>query len=199
VAQNKQTLDRLRSRKGITRQIPVILDGEVLVEYESAQTEFDLLGNEAVAARTSPDQHAAAANRLAAAKEALDEATVTLHLRRPIVHYDEEMPNGDTITRTLKGRLAFEHLIEANPPTDEQNAESQKEHGVDAPYNGDTFAPALISACCEDPEMTPEECDEIMAEWSLAEVMQIFTSCMDICNASLVGQMGKGYGGTRHS
>lgn len=192
-AHRPATADRLRSRKGLVRRLPVYLDSEILEEYMDAKGEADLLASStSVSARTSDEARAAVAERLASAKAALEETTEYMVLRRPIVHYVDD----DGVERTLKGRLAYEWVINQHPATPEQNAESQKEHGQDAPYNADTFAPAIISACLEEPEMTPEEVDELLGEWTLAEAMQIFSAAMEVCNASQVDTLGKGYGRT---
>lgn len=175
-------LDRLRTKKGLVRKIPVYLDSDILQEYEDAQAEAE-----------DGAEDDRVKERLAAAQAALDSTTVTMVLRRPEVVYEDEYG----VTRTLRGRQAYEWLMENHPPTDAQNAESQEIHKVNAPYNADTFAPALISACCEDPVMTPEEVDELISEWTLPEVMVVFSAAMEICNSSQVGPLGKGYGRTQ--
>ncbi len=179
-------LDRLKSKKGLVRRIPVYLDSEAILAYEEAQAEVDDLTED-------DSRRPEAVGRLAEAKAALGESTVTLVLRRPEVTYDDE----DGVTRTLRGRQAYEWLMENHPPTDEQNAQSQAEHSVNAPYDADTFAPALIAACCDDPKMTPEEADELISEWTLPEVMVVFSAAMEICNTSQVGPLGKGSGRTQ--
>lgn len=178
-------LDRLRSKKGLVRRIPVYLDSEVLRDYEEAQADVDMAEEE--------EQRSAALERLASAQAALEAVTVTMVLRRPEVVYEDEYG----VSRTLRGRQAYEWLMQNHPPTDEQNLESQEAHKVNAPYNADTFAPALISACCEDPKMTPEEVDELISEWTLPEVMVVFSAAMEICNTSQVGPLGKGSGRTQ--
>jgi hypothetical protein len=190
----KQTLDRLRSKKGMVKRIPVYLDSEVLQEHEAAKQALAVINDPA--SKATEEQRATVQVRFDQAEADLRENTVTLVLRRPVVKYKEEMPDGSYVERTLKGRPAYEYLIEQHPATDEQNAESQEKFKQDAPYDADTFAPALIAACCEDPEMTAEEVDDLLSEWNLLEAMTVFNACMEICNSSQVGSVGKGFGGT---
>jgi hypothetical protein len=201
------TLDRLKSKKGLVRRLPVYLDSEVTAEFEDAKAAFDLLSNEMVRARTSDDEATAIVDRYKAAAEAMAENTVTMVIRRPIIRlvgegedercldHDEEPDEDDGPVRTLKGRLAYEWLMEAHPPTDEQKAEELERSGSEAPYNADTFAPALIAACVEDPAMSPADADEMLAEWTFTEAMTVFTTCMEVCTGTQIASLGKGYGG----
>jgi hypothetical protein len=181
------TFDRLKSKKGLVRKIPVYLDGETLEEWEQAKIEVDLLGNPSVAQRLTDEQKQKAHDRLDQAKVALDETTEWVTLRSPHITTDEDPP------RQLKGRLAYEWLISQHPASEEDNAKHKEEHGVDAPYDADTFAPAIVAACA-DGDLTVEQWDDLFSEWSFSEVMNVFTTAMEVCNASQVGDLGKGFG-----
>lgn len=184
------TFDRLKSKKGLVRRVPVYLDGEVQEEYEAAKIELDLLNNPAVAARTPEANKSAAVARYDAAKAALAEVTVTIVLASPRVTTDDDPP------RHLKGRQAYEWLMAQFPPSEEDNAKHREAHGVDAPYDADAFAPAIVAACAREPELTATQVDELFSEWTYNEVMAVFTAAMEVCNASSIGSLGKGFGTT---
>lgn len=196
-AKNKPlTFDHLKSRrKPVTRTLAMCLDSEVLQEFQEASAEHERVirdhrSQKVAALRFTPEQQEAlrrelqperdaAEARLEAAKKALEEATVYLKLRSI-------------------GRRAFEELWNEHPPTDEQVAEYQKEHGENErpPYNPDTFAPALMAAVITEPDLTLEEATEIYEEWNSQDVTAIFTACMDVCNRSQIDSLGKGFGRT---
>jgi hypothetical protein len=199
-ASKPQTFDRLKSHKGLVRQVAIYLDSEVADEYDAAKAELGLLNVPDVAKRTTEAQKQAAEARLEAAKTALDEATETVTLRRPVIEVPVLDADGQPLeaeddepapTRTLKGRLAYEWLIDHNPASEEENAKHKEEHGTDAPYDADTFCPALVAACADN-DLTAEQWDELFDEWNMNEVMSLFTACMEVCNSSSVGRLGKG-------
>lgn len=186
------TFDRLKSKKGLTRQVPVHLDAEVLEEYEQAKAELDLLSNTAVVERTTEAQQQATRDRFDAAKTALEETTEYVTIRPPRVEVEEEVgDDGDTITRALKGRVAYEYLLNENQASEEANEAHKAEHGSPAPYDADTFPPALVAACSDD-DLTAENWADLFEEWTLNEVMAVFTAALEVCNASSVGRVGKG-------
>lgn len=109
------------------------------------------------------------------------------------------------------GRKAYDALVKAHPATDEQNQEQRQEQikelmdkgktleqatalSTGAPYNVDTFAPALISACAIEPELTPEDVEELYDAWNLNEYLQLWMAAVRVNNTSQVGHWGKAYG-----
>src|SRR5215831_3946207 len=66
--------------------------------------------------------------------------------------------NGGATEVTLKykaiGMRAYDKLVAKHPPKPEQRADGSS-------FDIDTFAPALISACSVEPEITVEEAKEI--------------------------------------
>lgn len=190
------TFDHLASMKGVVRHVPIYLDSDITEEYERAKADYDRL---LPAIEDAPDpRQAAIIERYKLAEKAMESNVVVLHLRRPLitVPVDDAEPDGDT--EVLKGRRAYDWLVNHHPATDQQNADSQKENGVDAPYNADTFAPALIAACCDDPVLTAEQATVLIDEiWTMATTILTFNAAMECCQSSQVGMVGKGSGGTR--
>lgn len=78
------------------------------------------------------------------------------------------------------GSKAYDVLVSMHKPTPEQKNEG-------AAYNPDTFGPALISACSLDPHLTPNEAKELWDsdEWSRGEVMDVFSSAVEVCSKGL--------------
>ena len=75
------------------------------------------------------------------------------------------------------GRKAFNTLVNEHPdPNDELQ------------WDQDNFPPALISASCESPAMTPDEAKELWddPQWSVQELDQLFTGALKV-NAALRG------------
>src|SRR5262245_40963053 len=92
--------------------------------------------------------------------------------------------NGGTNEVTLKyqaiGMQAYDRLVGKHPPKPEQRAEG-------ASFDINTFAPALISACSVDPEISPVEAKEIWDsdEWSRGDVMVLFRQAVELNNRGL--------------
>lgn len=76
----------------------------------------------------------------------------------------------------------FKQLKRAHPPTDAQVAESEKAYGGRPDINIDTFTPVLISACCVQPEMTPEQVESLVTEygWSEAEIQHLYIMALRV-------------------
>lgn len=204
--------DRLKSRKGITRRLPVYLDSEITDEFEAAKGEFDdLNSNEILKRRTSEERQGEIVARYQAASAAMEDNTLTLVLKRPLIHVQEDEDGDEVVvptaapdgtTRTLKGRQAYEWIVSAHPPTDEQleewKAENSDREGAPTaqpPYDPNTFAPALVSACMVEPDLTAEQVMELMDEWTITEAMTLFHTAMEICNGTQIASLGKGSGG----
>jgi hypothetical protein len=83
---------------------------------------------------------------------------------------------------TLKaiGSKAYDDLLAAHPPTNEQRKEGQT-------YNADTFAPSLISACSVTPALSEEQASQIWTsnEWSRGELTQLFLGCVEVNSKGL--------------
>jgi hypothetical protein len=188
--QYANTKDRLATKKGIVRRVPIYLDSEAQDRFEKALNEYRRLDLRSVREAMTVEAVQRIQQELLDATEALKEQTVTLTLRRPVVT-DED-------GKVLKGRRAYEWLLEQYPPGDDDVEEYRKSFPDDPDgqplYNADTFTPALISACLEEPVMTPEEVDDMIGEWSMVEVMTVFNTCMECSHGSQVATLGKGSG-----
>ena len=92
--------------------------------------------------------------------------------------------NGGTNEVTLKyqaiGMRAYDRLVAKHPPKPDQRAEGSS-------FDMDTFAPALISACAIEPEITPAEAKAIWdsEEWSRGDVMVLFRNAVELNNRGL--------------
>lgn len=92
--------------------------------------------------------------------------------------------NGGTNEVTLKyqaiGMRAYDKLVAKYPPKAEARAEG-------ASFDIDTFAPALISACSLEPEMSMDEVKAIWdsEDWSRGDVMVLFRNAVELNNRGL--------------
>jgi hypothetical protein len=92
--------------------------------------------------------------------------------------------NGGSNEVTLKyqaiGMRAYDRLVSKHPPKPDQRAEG-------ASFDIDTFAPALISACSVEPEISPAQAKEIWDsdDWSRGDVMVLFRQAVELNNRGL--------------
>lgn len=78
------------------------------------------------------------------------------------------------------GSKAYDDMMAAHPPTKAQRAES-------APFNVDSFAPALLSASMTDPEMDLEQATALWTspDWSRGELSDLFYACVELNSKGL--------------
>ena len=96
------------------------------------------------------------------------------------------LPDGDggstevTIKYRSIGMRAYDKLVSKYPPKPEQRAEGSS-------FDIDTFAPALISACAVEPELTPAEAKNIWdsEDWSRGDLMVLFRNAVELNNRGL--------------
>lgn len=83
---------------------------------------------------------------------------------------------------TLKaiGSKAYDDMLAAHPPTNEQKKEGNA-------YNIESFAPALISACSVTPALNVEQATQIWEsnEWSRGELTELFIGCIEVNSKGL--------------
>lgn len=132
-----------------------------------------------------------------------DDPEILLGIQRQIEEATE------TFELTSIGRKFYDELTLAHTPTEEQNAEVRAEAGVDAPYNIDTFAPALVAASLAATEHSPyreedawralteELIPEVTAwvdEWNVSEFLPVWTTAIAVNNATQTRLVGKASG-----
>ena len=92
--------------------------------------------------------------------------------------------DGEQTEVTLKyraiGAKAYDKLVAKHPPKPEQRVEG-------ASFDLDSFAPALIAACCIEPEMEESDAKEIWdsPEWSRGDLMVLFRNAVDLNNRGI--------------
>lgn len=85
-----------------------------------------------------------------------------------------------TLKYTAIGAKDYDKLVSKFPPKSEQRLEG-------AVFDIDKFAPALISACCLEPEMSVEDATEIWdsPDWSRGDLMVLFRQAVDLNNRGI--------------
>jgi hypothetical protein len=88
--------------------------------------------------------------------------------------------NEVTLKYQAIGMRAYDKLVAKYPPKPEQRAEGSS-------FDMDTFAPALISACAVEPEISPAEAKAIWEseDWSRGDVMVLFRNAVELNNRGL--------------
>ena len=78
------------------------------------------------------------------------------------------------------GAQEWDRLVGKYPPTSEQRAEG-------AAFNMHTFAPALLSRVCVEPQMSEEEWKEIWdsPDWNRGEVVQFYVTAVELCSTGM--------------
>lgn len=142
---------------------------------------------------------------------ALEELKSTGGTKAEIAELQQQVDEAYTpFTMRSIGRLRFDALMREHPPTDEQNAEHQKEFNEPAGYNVDTFSVALVAssmiASVLNPlQCTDEEWDDLFNEtvvevqrwadeWNPLEFVPLWTTALAANTASHTRQVGKAYG-----
>lgn len=82
-----------------------------------------------------------------------------------------------SLTFTSIGSKAYDKLVSKHPPTAEQRLDG-------ATYNPDTFAPALVSVCMTDPEITEAQAKQLWTSetWSRGDLMAMFGTAVGVNN-----------------
>lgn len=75
------------------------------------------------------------------------------------------------------GAKEWESLVTQHKPTAAQRADGQ-------PFNIDTFPPALLSRVCVDPEISPEDWQEIWdsPDWNRGEIAELYGEAVALCS-----------------
>lgn len=105
------------------------------------------------------------------------------HLEREVpikIPGDAGEPVEVTMLFRAIGARDYDRLLTKHPPSTEQRAQG-------ATYDINSFAPALISRVCIDPEMSEDDTRQIWnsADWNRGEVMSLFSAAVELCNQGL--------------
>jgi len=80
------------------------------------------------------------------------------------------------------GRKAYDDLVTACPPSDEQKQE-WRDGGGDGSlaYDPDLFVPRLMALCATSPEMTEADAEALCDEWSTGDITKLFNGALSVC------------------
>lgn len=94
------------------------------------------------------------------------------------------------------GRKAYDDLVKQHPPGEAENKEHLEQYKVPAPYNAESFAPALIAASLVEPALTVEQVQELFEDeaWNGAEIIQLWQAAQEVNSTRRVVELGKGRG-----
>jgi hypothetical protein len=175
-ARQRQRVDareRLLAKKPRVAEVVICLDDDLALEHDRALDHLQ----QAKDAKNADDiaRLTARVDQLAAE---LAEATTVIKVR-------------------AMGGREYDALVDAHPPTKAQEDDAKK-RGGSAPYNPDTFSPALIAASVAEPELSLEDAQHIWDTWNVGERLALFYAALDVnSRAQRVADVGKGYGETR--
>jgi hypothetical protein len=172
------TRDHLLKKRAATKTVEVVLDPDAARAVHEAE---DRVNRAEARVRVTPDDPAAQEALWAAreqleglrAQAAKDDVVVTLRFRSI-------------------GRHAYDDLIRQHPPTPDQQDEA-KEAGGTLNFNPETFPPAVVAACLEEPRLSVDEVTEMWesAEWNQAELAELFSAAVDVNSRRETLDLGK--------
>jgi len=170
------TTDHLRStKKPVIRVVRIAGDTELLDRVEEMRQKVSLAKRQVIPPDGLDDMIA----ELEQLEGELDESMLVFRLRSI-------------------GAKRYEKMVLAHPPTEKQIAEA-KEKGDTANFNAETLAPALLAACLIEPELTPEEADELIInseKFSAAEVEYLVGAAVGVNLQRRIAELGNGSRGT---
>ncbi len=175
----------MAKKRPTTIECEIALDADLVEAHATALAAYEVAR---IVAADNPDQ--------ASSQDALRDAEAALE--------DAEAAAAEVVVafrfRGL-GANDWDALVDEHPATAEQKAEARRD-GTPAPvWNKDTFGPALVAACCIEPEMTYEDAQQLWKseEWNFAELRDLFNAAYNACRGRRVPQLGKGTGRTLSS
>ena len=128
--------------------------------------------------------------RVSRARQSEQSKRATLDMLRSKRRLEKELtvllPVGEGKTEEVSflfqsiGAQEWDRLVAKHPPTSEQRIEG-------SPFNMHTFAPALLSITCVEPELTEEEWKEIWnsPDWNRGEVVQFYVTAVELCSTGM--------------
>ena len=182
------TFDHLKKKQPVTRRVAVYLSDDAVTAHVEAQAEYERarLLAQGLASSMGDD----AAKTLA---EFVDDA---VRPEREAYEKAAAALEAETVWLTFKalGTKRYDEIVKTCPPTEEQKTEHRELTGADAPYDIETFAPALLSASCVEPSMTEAQWRELLDEWNAAEVVAVFSAAIEVNTQPRDPHLGKAYG-----
>ena len=178
----------IRKRKeAVTLDVPIILVASARAQLAAAEDRLAKAERDALLRADDRSAQTARDRALADLDNARTEAaehTVVFRMR--------------SISRPAMAALRLAH-----PPTKQQREDYRKaqvQAGIpgrergELTYNPDTFPPAVVAACCAEPEMTYEEALEIWEdpEWNEAELAALFQAAMTVNMTARRVDLGEG-------
>lgn len=91
-------------------------------------------------------------------------------------------------------RATYDALLNQHPPTEKQIRTAEKKKEARPLWNEDSFPPALLAACMDDPDMAEDDTKVMWNDpkWSPGELWDMFFACRMLCEGRQVPQLGKG-------
>jgi hypothetical protein len=136
--------DVLASARLRETEVRLCLAGDLAADADRLQAELDALGSKfAPSSLAESDPRAALSSELAEVHDLMRENEATFRFR-------------------ALGKAAYSDLLAAHPA-----------RSADEAWNADTLPPALIAACCIEPEVTPEQfaaLDEVLNQRQRSEL-----------------------------
>jgi hypothetical protein len=174
----------LAKKRPTTVDVALALDADVAEAHATALAAYEVAKAVSV---DNPDQKSAAA-ALRDAEAALEDA--------------EAAAAESVVTFRFQGlgRSNWDALVDEHPATREQKDKARKDNASVPVWNEDTFAPALVAACCIDPVMSYEQAQQLWksGEWNWAELRDLFNAAYNASRGRRVPQLGKGSGRTQN-
>ncbi|HYH51624.1 MAG TPA: hypothetical protein VEG38_18940 [Acidimicrobiia bacterium] len=190
------TFDHLRKKQPLERIVRIALNDEVATAYHEAseaagKAELALKAVEAQAQRRNGSAGPDTERAVAAARAEFEEFKAAAEK----AHKALAAETVEVRFRAL-GRKAYDELVRAHPPKDVAGEDGKVKKSTD-PYEYETFAPALVAACCVEPEMTVEQVQTLFEEWNAAEVMELWVAALSVNTQRRVVEFGNFSNGTR--
>jgi len=173
----------LERKRPTTAELPMALDADVAEAHATALAAYEVARD---VARDNPGQKSAQ-DALRDAEGALEEAEAAL--------------SGAVVIFKFQGLGAHEYdaLVDEHQATEDQKRKARQANLPVPVTNEDTFAPALVAACCIDPPMTYEQAVMLWKSdrFNHRELRDLFDAAWGVSRGRRVPQLGKGFGRTQ--
>jgi hypothetical protein len=201
MAENRPpTFDHLR-KKPLEQRVTIVLDDDVIEALNDARA--DLADAEQAADATYERKLTLARSANPPASELLTiEGRLDADREKALVEPRAAVDAAEAAVREASqefvfrspGRKAFEDLIAEHAPTDEDHDDMRRMTGRPealARWHSDTFMPALVAACAVDPKISPEQAEAMYADWTDAEIGELFGAAIAVCQGARQVDLGK--------